>query len=105
MPLQFIICLIAGALIAPSLAPFDTPYLSLIPPLVLFVSSYKRDRKKSALLGWAFGFGFFGSGVSWVFISISEHSQTPVAIAAVLTCLFVAALALLFSLQLYLWKR
>lgn len=105
MPLQFIICLIAGALIAPSLAPFDTPYLSLIPPLVLFLSSYKRDRKKSALLGWAFGFGFFGSGISWVFVSISEHSQTPVAIAAILTCLFVAALALLFSLQLYLWKR
>lgn len=105
MPLQFIICLIAGALIAPSLAPFDAPYLGLIPPLALYLCSFKKDKKKSALLGWAFGFGFFGSGVSWVFVSISEHSQTPVAVAAVLTALFVAALALLFSLQLYLWKR
>ena len=105
MPLQFIICLIAGALIAPSLAPFNIPYLALIPPAILYLSSYKKNNKQSALLGWSFGLGFFGSGVSWVFVSISEHSQTPLPIAIGLTTLFVAALALLFSMQLYLWKK
>ncbi len=105
MPLQFILCLIAGALITPSLAPFDIPYLALIPPAILYLSSVKKCPRQSALLGWGFGLGFFGTGVSWVFVSISEHSQTPLGIALALTGLFVAALALLFSAQLYCWKR
>lgn len=105
MPLQFIICLIAGALIAPSLAPFEIPYLVLLPPALLYLSTYKKSPKQSAVLGWSFGLGFFGSGVSWVFVSISEHSQTPTSFAIGLTTLFVAALALLFSLQLYSWKK
>ena len=105
MPLQFILCLIAGALIAPSLAPFDIPYLALAPPALLYLLSYQKNTTQSALLGWAFGLGFFGSGVSWVFVSISEHSQTPLPLAVGLTTLFVAALALLFSGQLYLWKK
>ncbi len=105
MPLQLIICLIAGALIAPSLAPFDQKYLILLIPALIYLCSYKKTPKQSALLGWAFGLGFFGTGVSWVFVSINEHSQTPLPIAITLTILFVAGLALLFSLQLYLWKK
>lgn len=105
MPLQLIIVLIAGALIAPALAPFSIPYLVLLPPLLLFLASNKSTPKQAAWLGWVFGLGFFGSGVSWVFVSISEHSPTPAPIAAAMTGLFVAGLALLFSLQLYLWRK
>lgn len=105
MPLQLIICLIAGALIAPSMAPFDQKYLIILPPVLLYLCTYNKTAKQSALLGWTFGLGFFGTGVSWVFVSINEHSQTPLPIAIALTALFVAGLALLFSLQLYLWKK
>lgn len=105
MPLQLLVTLFAGALIAPSLAPFNVPYLILLPPALLFLCTLKRNAGQSAALGYSFGLGFFGSGVSWVYVSISEHSSTPMAIAVLLTLLFVAGLATLFALQLYLWKK
>lgn len=105
LPLQFIITLIAGALIAPSFAPFNIPYLVVLPPALLFLCTYSKTPKQAAWLGWGFGLSFFGSGVSWVFVSMHEHSATPVAIAVALTALFVAALALLFTLQMWLWRK
>ena len=105
MPLQFIITLIAGALIAPSFAPFEIPYLVLLPPALLFLCTQNKTPKQAAWLGWGFGLGFFGSGASWVFVSIHEHSATPLAIAVTLTALFVFALALLFTLQMWLWRQ
>ena len=105
VPLQLIACLLAGALITPALAPFNVSGLALLPPALLYLLSRQQPTNKAPWLGWFFGLGFFGSGVSWVFVSISEHSQTPLLIAIALTALFVMALALLFSLQLYLWKR
>lgn len=105
MPLQLLLVLLAGALIAPSLAPFNTPYLALLPPAILYLCSRKRSIKQSSWLGYIFGLGFFGTGASWVFVSIHEHSHTPLPIAITLTVLFVAGLALLFALQQYLWKK
>ncbi|WP_286236780.1 apolipoprotein N-acyltransferase [Neptuniibacter halophilus] len=97
--------LLAGALIAPAMAPFEVPYLALLPPALLYLCCTHRSVTQSGWLGYLFGLGFFGSGVSWVYVSISEHSQTPLPIAVILTLLFVAGLALLFALQLYLWSK
>jgi len=105
MPLQMLMCLFAGALIAPALAPFSIPYLVIIPPAVLYFCSLNATPKQAAKLGGSFGIGFFGAGVSWVFVSISEHSATPVPIAVLLTVLFVCGLALLFALQNFLWLK
>ena len=104
-PLQLIACIFAGALITPALAPFNFHVLAILPPALLYLLSRHQPFKKATWLGWFFGLGFFGSGVSWVFVSISEHSPTPLPIAITLTALFVMALAILFSVQLYLWKR
>ncbi len=105
MPLQLFLCLFAGALIAPSLAPFNLPYLALIPPGILYLCSYNKSPKQAFWLGWLFGAGFFGAGVSWVFVSISEHSATPLPIAVILTALFVIGLGLLFAVQNALWIK
>ncbi|WP_415904514.1 apolipoprotein N-acyltransferase [Neptuniibacter sp. QD48_55] len=105
MPLQLLLVLLAGALIAPSLAPFNTPYLALLPPAILYLCSRNRSVKQSSWLGYIFGLGFFGTGASWVFVSIHEHSHTPLPIAVTLTALFVAGLALLFALQQFVWKK
>ena len=105
MPLQLLICLFAGALIAPSLAPLNIPFLALIPPAALYLCSQSRSPKQAAWLGWSFGLGCFGTGVSWVFVSISEHSATPLPVAIAITALFVMGLATLFALQNYLWLK
>lgn len=105
MPLQLLLCLFAGAIIAPSLAPFNIPYLAILPPAILYLCSHNKSPKQAAWLGWSFGIGFFGTGVSWVFVSISEHSPTPLPIAVVMTALFVLALAALFAIQNALWRK
>ncbi len=105
MPLQLLIVLLAGALIAPSLSPFSMPYLALVPPFLLYLCSQNKSLKQTTWLGYVFGLGFFGSGVSWVFVSINDHSQTPLPVAIALTALFVAGLSLLFALQQFLWRR
>jgi apolipoprotein N-acyltransferase len=50
--------------------------------------------RRGALLGAAFGFGLFISGVSWVFVSLSTFGGMPAPIAGLATVLFCAFLAL-----------
>jgi apolipoprotein N-acyltransferase len=44
--------------------------------------------KRGAILGGAFGFGFFITGVSWVFVSLSVFGNMPAPVAALATLLF-----------------
>lgn len=103
--LRLLLCLIAGATATAALAPFNIVWLAPAAPLLLYLVLQRAPARQAPLLGWAFGVGFFGSGVSWVFFSISEHSATPLPLAVAMTALFVMALALLFMLQAWLWKR
>lgn len=45
-------------------------------------------------LGFAFGVGFFGAGVSWVYVSLHDFGMMPAPLAALATALFCAFLAL-----------
>lgn len=55
--------------------------------------------------GWLIGFGLFGAGASWVYVSISEYSMTPAPIAVVLTLLFVGGLALFHAIGFWCWGK
>jgi apolipoprotein N-acyltransferase len=50
--------------------------------------------RDSAALGFAFGLGLFGAGVSWVFIALSGFGEMPPVLAGIATLAFVAYLAL-----------
>ncbi|MGB0466109.1 MAG: apolipoprotein N-acyltransferase [Pontibacterium sp.] len=105
MIIRLLLSLLAGATVTAALAPFNQVWLVGLPPLLLFLLLDKAPLKQAPLLGWFFGLGFFGAGVSWVFVSIYEHSATPLVLAVLLTALFVMALALLFMVQAWCWKR
>ena len=64
------------------------------------VAESAGSARRAALLGWAFGLGWFGVGVSWVYISMHVYGQMPAALAATATAAFVAFLALYPSLLL-----
>ncbi|WP_119394345.1 apolipoprotein N-acyltransferase [Salinibius halmophilus] len=93
---------IVGLSFALIFAPFNLWFLAL--PL-LVVSQWLFHRcQRSLLAGWLFGFGFFASGISWVYGSM-RVSETAVWLSLVLTGLFVAGLAFLFVAQFYLAKQ
>lgn len=93
--------LLAGAAVPLSLAPFNYWPIAII-ALVIFAHSLIGLKGKQALQkSFFFGLGYYGSGASWVFVSIYSFGSTPMPLALSMTALFVAFLALMFSLPWY----
>ncbi|SDS59294.1 Apolipoprotein N-acyltransferase [Halopseudomonas litoralis] len=100
-----VLALIAGALTTLSFTPFDIWPLGLISAALLYQSLHDLTGRQALWRGWCWGVGLFLSGVSWVYVSIHVHGYAPPALAALLTALFVAGLALLPALMAWLWAR
>src|SRR5512143_3480639 len=97
----FAAALAAGAAHALSFAPFNLPWLQLLALALLFaLTTGVAGWRGAALLGFAFGLGWFGVGVSWVHISMHVYGLMPAVLAAVSTFLFCAFLALYPALAL-----
>ncbi|MFN9525967.1 MAG: apolipoprotein N-acyltransferase [Pseudomonadaceae bacterium] len=58
-----------------------------------FVLTAQSSRRQALWSAYLFGLGYFGVGVSWVFISISQYGNGPV-VAVLVTAAFVSLLAL-----------
>lgn len=88
-----ILALVAGALGVFGFAPF---YFYPAPILTLAVLFWLQIRQpeRAARLGWLFGFGLFGTGVSWIYVSLHDFGGMPGWIAALATTAFCAFLAL-----------
>ncbi len=95
----------AGALTTLAIPPFNFPWLSIL-TLAVFAYVLQQQHTKKQLLSHAFlfGLGFFGTGVSWVFISINEFGGAPPPLAALMTSAFVATIAIIFALPFILIK-
>lgn len=84
-----------GILTVPGFAPFNFFPLPLLTLAMLFRLWAKAPTaRRAALLGFAFGMGFFGAGVSWVYVSLHDFGGMPLPLAMVATALFCAVLAL-----------
>ncbi len=95
----------AGALVTLSLAPW-----TLWPAGILSCAVYAWllstcSPGQAAWRGWLFGLGMFGSGVSWVYVSIHVYGNAGAPLAALLTALFCAGLALLHALFGWIYAR
>lgn len=72
------------------------PYFGLAVLAALLARS--RGIARGALLGFAFGLGYFMAGVSWVRVSMNEFGGMPLALAWLSAALFCAFLALYVAL-------
>lgn len=97
----YLTALLAGAGLPLAFAPLSLFPLAVILPAVLFWLWLDASPTQAARLGFAFGLGLFGVGISWVYVAIHVYGYTPAPVAALLTLLFVAFLALLPALQGY----
>lgn len=104
--LKWVTVFLAGLLTTLGFSPFDLfpiPFITLA-ILVFYWMRCQRIRTAFAL-GFMFGLGFFGSGVSWVYISIQQFGGINPAIAVFLSLLFIAYLSLYPAICGYLIQR
>ena len=101
----FLPALFAGTIAPLSLNPINLWPAAFISVFVLLLTLENTKPKQAAIIGWIFGLGFFGTGTSWVYVSINVYGNTSGIFAAFLTLFFVAGLALLFALQCWVYQR
>jgi len=107
-PLTYLCLVIAGSIQTLTLAPFGFWFLGPISiALALFathalapsLSSKPEDPKQGGFFyGWLFGLGLFGSGASWVYVSIHTYGHAPPFLAGAFTVIFVTGLSLFSAL-------
>lgn len=86
--------LFAGAVFVLGFAPVSFWFAPLMAVLVLFALLEKASPRQGFWLGFAFGVGQFGVGVSWVYNSLSLFGGLIGPIAGVVTAVFVLLLSL-----------
>lgn len=92
---KIFLSLLLGSLTVLGFAPF---YFFAIPVMTLLLLLYFWHSNEkpwhSAILGFAFGMGLFGAGVTWLYVSLHDFGGMPVPIAIVALLLLCAYLSL-----------
>ncbi|PWB45603.1 MAG: apolipoprotein N-acyltransferase [Nitrosomonadales bacterium] len=84
-----------GALAVAGFAPFYWFPLTILALAGLFHLWINATSAKRAVLdGFTFGLGFFGTGVSWIYVSLHDFGGMPLAAAVAATALFCTLLSL-----------
>ena len=89
-----LLVMFAGAAAVTAFAPFGWFPVAMLSLAVLF-DQWSRDTRKLAFRhGLLFGAGFFGAGISWVYISINVYGHVPLPVALLITLGLIAFLSL-----------
>jgi apolipoprotein N-acyltransferase len=100
-----LLAIFAGSLVTLSLTPYDI-WPAAILSCCIYLGLLRNCSSRTALLkGWLFGLGQFGTGASWVYVSIHDYGNAGVPLALFLTALFCMGLALLQALFAWLYVR
>lgn len=89
------LAIVAGAATVGGFAPLEQPLVALAGCIVLVHLWQRAPSPRAAFgVGFWFGLGLFGVGVSWVFVSLHRFGGMPAPLAGVATLGFCAYLAL-----------
>ena len=103
---QLLIALLAGASMPLAFAPYSFwPMVVVSPALLIFQQASIDSPRRTFMLGGAFGLGYFGFGVSWIYNSLHVYGHAPPLVAGALTGLMIVTLSLFIAAALYLYKR
>lgn len=99
---QMLLSLCLGLSLTFAFAPFNYAYLTLFSLTFFLLLVVQTQHPK--LIGFAYGLGWFGAGISWVHVSIAEFGGVPLLVSLLLMGLLVSYLALfvmLFSFSIH----
>lgn len=91
-----------GILYTLAFAPFNLAYAAFPALAYLFWATLTLSPKRAAIRGYLFGFGQFGLGVSWVFVSIHDYGGGSLFGSLLITVLFICFWALFPGIAVYL---
>ena len=93
-----LLALLAGALYPLALAPFELPVIGILSAAALCALLKDTTPRETFQRTLWYAIGLFGSGASWVYVSIHVYGHAPPPLAALFTALFVLTLALSMAL-------
>lgn len=96
------LCFFAGLSLVFAYAPFSQWYLILAIPAFVLYKIQNKTPIKIAKLVFIFALGWFGSGISWVHVSIDQFGGLPLVISLTLMLLLCLYLALFPAFAAYL---
>jgi apolipoprotein N-acyltransferase len=100
------LALLAGLSCVAGFAPFGIFPVPVLALAVLFALWHRADTPKAAAwLGFSFGLGLFGAGISWIYVALHDYGDMPMWLAGPATALFAAFLALFPALAGYIQAR
>jgi len=76
---------LAGVLLTLAFSPFNYSSLAIVSLVLIFLSWLSCSPWRAMLRGYLYGLGLFGSGISWVYISVHDYGGAPVVGAVLLT--------------------
>ena len=92
---RLVLAFISGALFPFGFAPFEVPLLSILSVGLLSWCLAGANGRLGFWLGYLFGLGKYGIGVSWIYVSINVYGNAPPLLAGLLVVIFVAGLSLM----------
>lgn len=98
--------LLAGSGCLFGFAPFGIYPIPVLALAILFALWQRADTPRGAAhLGFAFGLGLFGAGISWIYVALHDYGDMTMLLALPATTLFCAFLALFTALSGYVQAR
>ena len=91
-----LVAMLSGACAVFAFSPYNYWIVLCVVTGVFYLSLKSLSVKAAAWRGFFFGLGFFGTGVSWVYISIHLFGDASMLLAGLLTGLFVLVLSAVF---------
>jgi apolipoprotein N-acyltransferase len=88
------VCFFAGAVLVLAFAPFEYFPISFISVAILFRYWQHLSPSASFWSGLAFGYGLYGIGVSWVYVSLATYGGMPFWMGSIAVLGFAGILAL-----------